>query len=127
MNCVYRDTEHKYTVNTKDKADVRLQTHSQRLSDVPVYERKSGEYRPCLFVCVAQGGALFCASLKASTRMLILVFACASFSFKRKRPLIVKENILLIVACARDEDHSVSGLFHPCLELLLHIEAGICY
>lgn len=42
-----------------------------------------------------------------------LVFACASFSFKRKRLLIVKKNILLIVACARDEDN-VSDLFHPC-------------
>lgn len=69
----------------------------------------------CLFVCVAWGAALFCASLRASTRMLILVFACASFSFKRKRLLIVKKNILLIVACARDEEHNVSGLFHPCL------------
>lgn len=47
--------------------------------------------------------------------MLILVFACASFSFKRKRLLIVKKNILLIVASARDGDHNVSGVFHPCL------------
>lgn len=47
--------------------------------------------------------------------MLILVFACASFSFKRKRLLIVKKSILLIIACARDEVHDVSGLFHPCL------------